>query len=115
MIVLQLALAGIWHLVADYSVLVVLAGGLIALAVLSQFIPVIGPFLGKFRVDLLWAAALIIAMLLWGAHIQHDTNLQWQAKQVVLDKAVMKIVKQTTPRPNAKHKAPHDRWDNSRN
>jgi hypothetical protein len=115
MIALKLAVAGIGHLVADYSALSVLAGGLIALAFLSQFIPVVGPFLTKFRADLLWAAALLIAMLLWGAHIQHDTNLQWQAKQAVLDKAVEKIVTQTTPKPAASHKAPRDRWDRKGN
>jgi len=115
MLALHLAFAGIGHLIAAYSIMVVLAGALIAAAVASDWIPVIGPYLTKFRADLFWAAAVIIACLFWGAHIQHDTNLAWEAKQVVLDKAVTKIVKQTTPRPNAKHKAPHDRWDNSRN
>ena len=115
MLFLSLFFAGIWHLVADYSILAILAGCCIAAAFFSQFIPVIGPFLGKLRIDFMWAAALFIAMLLWGGHIQHDTNLQWEAKQAVLNKAVTKIVKQTTPRPNAKHKAPRDRWDNSKN
>jgi len=112
---LTIAFAGVWHLVADYSILVILAGGCIALAFLSQFIPVIGPFLGKLRIDFLWAAAVFVAMLIWGGHIQHDTDLRWQAKQAVLNQAVGKIVTSTTPRPNAKHKAPADKWDNPKN
>lgn len=115
MLTLSLAFAGIWHLLVDYMGLFALAGVLIAAAIFSTMIPIVGPLLTALRADLLWAAAVIIACLLWGLHIQHDTNLAWQAKQAVLDKAVEKIVTQTAPKPTKPHKAPYDRWDNRRN
>ena len=107
MLFLQLAFAGIWHLIADYSILTIIAGALI---VGSFFVDEV-PFLGKISADMRWVAVVLIAMLLWGAHIQHDDDLRWQAKQVALDKAVARVVAQTAPKPNAKHTAPHDRWD----
>ena len=107
MLVLHLAFAGIWHLLVDYLGMFAFAAVLI---VGSFFVDEV-PFLGKVSADMRWVAAGIIACLLWGAHIQHDDDLRWEAKQAVLDKAVERVVGQTAPKPNAKHTAPRDRWD----
>lgn len=111
MLFLSLAFAGIWHLIVDYLGMFAFA----AVLIIGSFLVGEVPFFGKISADMRWVAAAIVACLLWGAHIQHDTDLRWEAKQAVLNKAVSKIVVQTTPRPNAKHKAPRDRWDNPKN
>lgn len=111
MLTLKLAFAGIGHLIGDYSVMVIIAGLLIAAAIFSTAIPYVGPFLTKFRADLLWCAAFIIGCLLWGAHIQHDDNLRWEAKAGLIDKTVHKA---TTKADHAPASTGHSRWETNK-
>ena len=98
---IRLAFVGMGHLIADYSIAVVVAAALIVGSFFIGAIPVVGVLLGKFRIDMLWAGGLIIACLLWGAKIEHDTNLHWQAKAAMVDTGIATATKKSVEKPSA--------------
>jgi hypothetical protein len=93
---IKLAFAGIGHLLADYSIASLVAG---ALLVGSFFVDEV-PLLGKVSADMRWAAVFIIGCLVWGAHIQHDDDLRWMAKQTVINGAVSHATTKPNVDPN---------------
>ena len=95
---IKVALSGLGNLLWDYSWTTLLAAGLIIGSFFVDEIPVLGY---KVAADMRWAAVCILGCLLWGAHIEHDTNLHWEAKQATIDKAVTDAGKKAIEHPSA--------------
>ena len=85
---------------------------LVAGAIFSQSIPIIGPYLHEIRKDMLWAAAAI-ALFLGGQWVgAHDAANRCDKKAVVIEKIVKQVVKGTTTPKAAGQK---DKYDSPNN
>lgn len=102
---LKLAFAGLGALIWHWGIGVGLIVIILALEVLSDSVPVIGPYLGRFRKDLLWIAAGI-ALVLVGEYVgARDMQNRCAAQAAAIDKAVNRAVTGATVDPGT------DRWD----
>lgn len=108
---IQLAFAGLGHYVLHWGIWGGLAAGLVALALFSSAIPVVGPYLTALRKDLLWAAFGCVLIMYGMFQGGRDAEARCVAKQKVVVMRVDKVVQRTkTP----KYRAKHDRYSNSR-
>lgn len=90
---MQLMFAGIWPMLFHWGLGVFAIGVLLAAAFFTTSIPFIGPYLTGLRSQLLWAAAGV-GLLLAGQWIgAHDANRRCEAKTIVIEKIVTKVVK----------------------
>lgn len=108
MLTLQLLFAGIWSQIWHWGTGIGIIVILLAMAYFTTAIPFIGPWLGNARKDLLWAA-FGVGLLLTGEAIgAHDQAKKSDAKKIVIEQHVDKVVKKAkTPRA----RAAKDRWD----
>src|SRR5689334_18964529 len=98
----------IWHWGAGVAAIIIL----VAAAIFSTSIPIIGPYLTRFRDELLWLA-FCIAVLLAGMWVgSHDEAKRCDKKAVVIEKIVKQVVKGTTTPRATKQK---DKWDDPNN
>ncbi len=106
------AWAFIWHWGTGIALIILLCAG----AYFTTAVPVLGPFLGRFRKDLLWAAAAI-AVFLGGQYIgAQDANRRCAAKQEIVKERVNSIVDGVkSEKPPADGSAPRDKWDTPEN
>lgn len=109
---IYLAFAGITQYILHWGLFGSLAAGLVLVAWFSQVIPVVGPLLYPIRKDLYWAAFGCV-LIMFGMYLGgRDASLRCEAKQVVVEKVVIKEVERTkTP----KSRARKDRWDSREN
>lgn len=107
---IELALAGLWSYVVSWGLAVALLVGLLAAALFTTAIPVIGPYLKDMRAHLLWAAfgvCLYIGGMYSGGAAEKRRGV---AKQVVIEKTVTNAVTKTD---SLKYRKMQDRWDKS--
>lgn len=108
----QTTFAGWWAFAWHWGVGVFSIIALVAGAIFSQSIPLIGPYLHEVRKDMLWAAAGI-ALFLGGQWVgAHDAANRCDKKAVVIEKIVKQVVKGTT---TPKAKTQKDKWDDPNN
>lgn len=108
----HLAVAGlgslIWHWGIGIGLLIIFAGS----AVLSNYIPLIGPWLTKER-EGLYILAIFIGAILFGEYIGiHDANKHHAAQQVVITNAVDNAVIYSTSPKVDNSKDPYDSPEN---
>jgi hypothetical protein len=109
---LLISVAGLWASLLHWGIGITAIVLLLAAAIFTDSIPVIGKFLAPLRKDLLWAA-FGVALLLIGQFIgTHDANNRCVAKQVVIEKIVTKAVDKTKKPASKSAKDPFDDPDN---
>jgi len=109
---LQTTFAGVWAYVFHWGIGIASIILLIAGAIFSQSIPIIGPYLHEIRKDMLWAA-FGIALFLGGQWVgNHDAANRCDKKAVVIEKIVKQVVKGTTTPKAATQKDKYDSPDN---
>ena len=116
MFALKLAFAGAWSYVWHWGTgvgLIVLA---LALAYFTQAVPLIGPYLGRFRKDLCWFA-VAVAVLLAGQYVgSEDCKARFAAQKLIVKERVNDVVdKVKSEPPPADGRAPRDKWDSPEN
>ena len=105
---LHVLMAGSWPLIWHWGLAIGVILLLLAAFVATYFIPFFGALLGKFRADLLIAAAVVAAMqalFVWGTHTEAK---RCKAQVVVVQKIVTKVVTKVQ-RPSTKKW--RDPWD----
>jgi hypothetical protein len=112
MLMINLLFAGVSHLLWHWGIGIGLIIILLGLALFSASVPVIGPFLTKFR-EYLELTALAVALLLAGEYIgAKDMAGRCVAQNAVISKHVDKVVKKSlTPAARARK----DRYDSPTN
>lgn len=106
---IALAFAGAWSQVWHFGTGVALIVLLVAAAIFTTSIPVIGPYLQGARNHLLWAA-LGVGLFVGGQWLgAHDANKRHAAQQVVVEQHVDTVVEKTKSPRLIKQK---DKWDN---
>lgn len=75
----------------------------------SASIPVIGPWLGKFREQILWVAAAIAVFMAGQAIGARDASNRCEAKQIIVERVVTKVVD------SAKKSTTKDKWNSPEN
>jgi hypothetical protein len=93
---LQLLFAGAGSMLWHWGLGGVLIICFLAAAMLTQVVPLVGKYLGPWRVDLLWAAAVVAVFLMAEGIGVHDANLRCQAKQQVIIKHVGAVRKKVS-------------------
>src|SRR5678809_601795 len=91
---LQTQLAGVWNMVWHWGVGVGLIILFVAAAFFTESIPIVGKYLKEARKDLLWAAAGVGLLLIGQAIGAHDERKICEARTVVIEKRVTKVVKE---------------------
>lgn len=106
---ITLAFAGAWSQIWHFGTGVALIILLVATAIFTTSIPVIGKYLDGARNHLLWAA-LGIGLFVGGQWVgMTDANKRHAAREVVVEQHVDTVVEKTkTPR----YTKQKDRWDN---
>jgi len=107
---LELAFAGTWQYIFHWGIGVALIIGLLAAAYFTTAIPLIGPFLGEFHKDLLWAAFAVAVFLAGSWMGDKDATIRCKAQQIVVEKTVKNAVNKAT-HPSKRQ----DRWDDPHN
>lgn len=109
---IQLALAGIWSQVWHWGVGVGAIILCLAAAYFSNYIPVIGPWLGRERKALLAIAAAIGLILVGEAIGAKDEAKKCEARTVVIEKVVTKATDKAKKSRGSKSKDPFDSPEN---
>ncbi len=109
---IHLAFAGVVQYILHWGLFFALACGLAAAGWFSQAIPIVGDWLYPIRRDLYWAAFGCL-LIMYGMYLGgKDASNRCEAKQVIVEKIVIKEVEKTT---TPKARARKDRWDSKEN
>lgn len=107
----QIFFAGLWAQLWSLSWPVIAIVLLLAAAIFSTSIPIIGPWLTGIRTWLFVAAAFIAAYLVGEVHGINVSDAKWKARSDIVKKKVDDTVK-TTPLDDPKWNDPNNSPDN---